>query len=56
MVAFIDDEDAATLKRYYPEPEKQRVRLKPENQNHEDIIVERCQIQGIAVRVLKNLE
>ena len=56
VVAFIDDEDTATLKRYYPEPEKKRVRLKPENQNYEDIFVERCQIQGIAVRVLKNLE
>ena len=56
VVAFIDDEDAATLKRYYPEPEKKRVRLKPENQNYADILVNRCQIQGIAVRVLKNLE
>lgn len=56
VVAFIDDEDAATLKRYYPEPEKKRVRLKPENQNYADILVDRCQIQGIAVRVLKNLE
>ena len=56
VVAFIDDEDTATLKRYYPEPEKKRVRLKPENQNYEDILVDRCQIQGIAVRVLKNLE
>ena len=56
VVAFIDDEDAATLKRYYPEPEKKRVRLKPENQNYTDILVDRCQIQGIAVRVLKNLE
>ena len=56
MVAFINEEDAATLKRYYPEPEKKRVRLKPENQNYADILVDRCQIQGIAVQVLKNLE
>ena len=56
VVAFIDDEDAATLKRYYPEPERKRVPLKPENQNYADILVNRCQIQGIAVRVLKNLE
>ena len=30
--------------------------VKPENQNYTDILVDRCQIQGIAVRVLKNLE
>ena len=52
VVALIDDE--ATLKRYYPE--EHRVRLHPENKGMEDIFVDSCQIQGVAVRVLKNLE
>lgn len=52
VVALIDDE--ATLKRYYPE--KHRVRLHPENRAMEDIYVDSCQIQGIAVQVLKNLD
>lgn len=49
-------EDEATLKRFYPEPEKHRVRLHPENSAMEDIIVDNCVIQGVAVKVLKDLE
>lgn len=55
VVALIDNEDA-TLKRYYPEPENHRVRLHPENSSMEDIIVPDCAIQGVAVKVLKDLE
>lgn len=54
VVALIDDE--ATLKRYYPEQKKRRVRLHPENKTMEDIIVPDCVIQGVAVKVLKDLE
>lgn len=53
VVALMDDE--ATLKRYYPEPEKRRVRLHPENSTMRDIIVKDCIIQGVAVKVLKDL-
>lgn len=53
VVALMEDE--ATLKRYYPEPEKRRVRLHPENSAMRDIIVEDCIIQGVAVKVLKDL-
>ena len=54
VVALMEDE--ATLKRFYPEPEKHRIRLHPENKAMEDIYVEGCIIQGIAVKVLKDLE
>ena len=54
VVALIDDE--ATLKRYYPEPRQGRVRLHPENSEMDDILVESCQVQGVAVKVLKDLE
>ena len=53
VVALMENE--ATLKRYYPEPEKHRVRLHPENTRMQDIIVENCIIQGVAVKVIKNL-
>ena len=53
-VALVDDE--ATLKRCYPEPEKRRVRLHPENPELEDIYVEKCTVQGIAVKVIKDLK
>ena len=54
VVALIEDE--ATLKRFYPEPENGIIRLHPENHTMEDIIVENCIIQGVAVKVLKDLE
>ena len=54
VVALVGDE--ATLKRFYPEPKKHRIRLHPENKDMEDIYVDSCEIQGVAVTVLKNLE
>ncbi|MCC8101116.1 MAG: transcriptional repressor LexA [Clostridiales bacterium] len=53
VVALMDDE--ATLKRYYPEPEQGRVRLHPENDRLKDIYTDSCTIQGVAVKVIKDL-
>lgn len=53
VVALVGDE--ATLKRYYPEPEHNRICLHPENNSMTDIYVSNCSIQGIAVMVLKDL-
>ena len=47
--------DEATLKRFYPEPDKKRVRLHPENPDMEDIFVSDCAVQGVAVKVVKDL-
>lgn len=54
VVALVGNE--VTLKRYYPEPEKHRIRLHPENSTMSDIIVHECKIQGVAVMSFKNLE
>lgn len=54
VVALIEDE--ATLKRFYPEPENHRVRLHPENTHMNDIYVDSCEIQGVAVKALKELQ
>ncbi len=54
VVALIDDE--ATLKRFYPEPENHRICLHPENSQMDDIYVDNCEIQGVAVKVIKDLE
>ena len=54
VVALMEDE--ATLKRYFPEPKKYRIRLHPENPRMEDIYVESCVIQGVAVKVIKDVE
>ena len=53
VVALMDDE--ATLKRFYPEPEKRRICLHPENRTMKDIYVDNCVIQGVAVKVLKDI-
>lgn len=53
VVALVENE--ATLKRYYPEPRNKRIRLHPENKNLEDIYVDNCLIQGVAVKVIKDL-
>ena len=54
VVALMEDE--ATLKKFYPEPKKHRIRLHPENSRMDDIYVDNCEIQGVAVKVLKDLE
>lgn len=53
VVALMEDE--ATLERYYPEPQYHRVRLHPENAEMQDIYVEDCIVQGVAVKVLKDV-
>lgn len=55
IVALVNDDEEATLKRFYPEPEKRRVRLHPENKAMKDIYVDFCTIQGIAIKVIKDL-
>ena len=54
IVALINDE--ATLKRYYIDEEKKMVRLHPENPKMEDIYCENVVIQGVAVKVIKDLK
>lgn len=51
VAALVDNE--ATLKRYYKE--NGHIRLHPENSSMEDIIVDDCTIQGIAVKVFKDV-
>ena len=53
VVALVEDE--ATLKRFYPEPARNRVRLHPENREMNDIYVSNCEIQGVAVKVIKDI-
>lgn len=54
VVALTGEE--ATLKRYYPEPLQHRIRLQPENDAMEPIYVRDCIIQGVAIRVMKELD
>ena len=53
IVALIDDE--TTLKRYYLDRKKHKVRLHPENDKYDDMYFDNVNIQGVAVKVLKDL-
>ncbi len=59
VVAIIEDELSgevtATLKKFYKDEERHRYRLHPENIMMNDIIVDRLDIRGIAVKVIKDL-
>ena len=52
VVALVEDE--ATLKRF--RPKEDHICLHPENNRYEDIIVDSCLIQGVAVKVIKDLD
>lgn len=53
VVALINDE--ATLKRYYIDKKNKKIRLHPENEKMEDMFFDNIQIQGVAVKVIKDL-
>ncbi len=53
VVALIEDE--ATLKRYYLDDKKKKIRLHPENDNMQDMYFDKISIQGVAVKVIKDL-
>ena len=53
VVALVDGE--VTLKRFYIDKAIGAVRLHPENETMADIIVPTCEIQGVAVKVFKDL-
>ena len=53
IVALIDDE--ATLKRFYIDEKNKKVRLHPENDSMEDMYFDKVQIQGVAVKVIKDV-
>lgn len=53
VVALVDGQN--TLKRYYIDRRKRRVRLHPENSEMKDLYVNECEIQGVAQHVIKAL-
>ena len=55
QIAVVLVGEEATLKRYYPAPEKKRIRLHPENREMPDLYVTHAVVQGVAVKVIKEL-
>lgn len=54
VVALIDD--AATLKRFYIDKKKRKIRLHPENDNMEDMFFDKVDIQGVVKKVIKDIQ
>lgn len=54
VVALVDNE--ATLKRYYIDKKKRKVRLHPENKSMEDMYFDSIVVQGVAVKVIKDID
>ena len=52
-VALVDNE--VTLKRLYRDESTRKIILHPENETMQDIVVDGCEIQGVAVKVIKDL-
>lgn len=53
VVALINDE--ATLKRFYKDKKRRKIRLHPENAKLEDMYFDNIAIQGVAIKVIKDL-
>lgn len=53
VVALVDNEN--TLKRIHFDRENQFIILHPENNEMQDIIVKECVIQGVAVKIIKDI-
>ena len=53
VVALVDNEN--TLKRLYHDEKRHKIVLHPENYKYSDIIVDGCEIQGVAVKILKDI-
>ena len=54
VVALVENE--VTLKRYRPDRDRGVIILHPENKRMKDIVVDECKIQGVAIKVIKDLE
>ncbi|WP_338144715.1 transcriptional repressor LexA [Clostridium tetani] len=54
VVALLED-GSTTLKRLYLDKGNKCVRLHPENKNMSDIVIANCSIQGVAVKIMKDL-
>ena len=55
VVVALTDGENATLKRYFKDDDKSPVRLHPENETMEDMFSFNVEIQGIAVKIIKDI-
>jgi repressor LexA len=56
IVVAQTEEGEATLKRWFPEPEKRRIRLEPANSAMKPIYVRDAKVLGVVVGVVRRME
>jgi len=56
IAVVLTDDGGNTLKRFYRDNKRHLIRLHPENNEMDDIYVKDCKIQGVAIKVIKELE
>ena len=54
VVALVNDE--ATLKRFYIDKKRKKIRLHPENPELSDMFFDKVDIQGVAIKVIKDVK
>ena len=55
VVAMVNEGDC-TLKRYYVDSRRKKIRLHPENDEMQDMYFDNVDIQGIAIKIIKSIE
>lgn len=55
VVAMVEDGEC-TLKRYYKDKRRKKIRLHPENEKMKDMFFDTIEIQGVALKVIKNID
>lgn len=55
VVAMVEDGEC-TLKRYYKDKRRKKIRLHPENEKMKDMFFDNIEIQGVVLKVIKNID
>lgn len=55
IVVALTDDGECTLKRYYFDRRRKKIRLHPENDEMEDMYFDKIQIQGVAVKIIQDI-
>ena len=56
IVVALTDDGECTLKRYYLDRRRRKIRLHPENVEMEDMYFDKIQIQGVAVKTIRDID
>ena len=54
-IAVVELDNKVTLKRFYKLEDKHQYKLHPENEKYDDIYLEKCNILGVAVKIIKDI-